>query len=1331
MLRLVFVIAMMFVCFPVEAAEPPEQIAAKAYRAGHVLDAIAELERAIPRAASPEDAWVLSELLAQTCINSSDVECLRRNGPLFNTTGEKIKQPQRAARRFLFLIMLERYLSGDNKFILDRDGLDFSLKFSDITTDPEHAARFFILNARVAQHGGDYISARRYINRAFASLLRMNTDIGGYTCAVLLQELISVVFANHDSARGLKWLAVASPFLERHFSPQSIDKAQYHLLIADVLSNNGNYEEGGKAYDRAFDSFSTLQIGDLKKQVILSMIVTANATTVALRGDMALAREQFAKHPMHARRDAIIQAGAAQNYFELYYIAAEIFFDYLSGKKPDARWTAVLSKTPDWQLGADATGAAATYKRVAAALLADTPPVGRQLFNEAIAAHFDFFEKKRSDTSAFPLPMMLDRLLIGMGIQYWSAENPAEGTLLVRGMELLNRNARYAVSDALTTMAAQESDEQRRAAHAVLRLTDRQEAWEVAQLAELVTRISERRPFPVKNWSPSQTARDFDHALQRLAKGMRTASTQLPTLAELQSSLRADEAFVGFVSGKRVCVRPDGLWTAVVFTPHSGDGLSPLQQYQIDIKLLLASLTDQNRPSEQRDSQFPVEAAMRLYGLLFGGFDACLAGVKQVEFFAPNDVAAIPLSVLLKEPPPRLGSGYDLSKAHWLVRDYAVTQVTSIRDFLSTRSLSRRPGGDFVFAGVGNPRLSVKLADGQTGENNIVTRSGAVGMRSLQNLAELPETAFELEMIAAGVKGNSTVLLGDEATEERFRALPLAQYQVFHFATHGLVRGDVSGLAQPALVFTPKDMDDERNDGLLTASDIASLTLRARLVVLSACNTANFDPAAFNSQIQGLSSAFAVAGVPATVASLWSVESQTTVRLMANLYKHLLSPDAPGVALALQRAILDTISSAPTRAGYHPRFWAPFIALGDGAARVEPVQNSLPVQSLVAVTDSVGEILGAVGRKGGVVTSEIGPVYAGRHASLVTARATDNKVLWTLEDKEIGAGEAVAFGTDIIVSGYHWDGRSIPVLRAITAAGKVRWKITPKSRFESAMIERVLPTAEAIFVVLTPLNQAVGGYEFEVVRLNAAGVEQNRFYHRKVMPSLYLYNLRITAATLGKDLFISVSRPGVTLKTYRDDFTLISVCAAGGGTDLIRLDSQSFELRREVSIADLGIEQLIAASDRILFAGAQRSTCEGEGERPLLGEVSAELLVKPLWRDDSAFAGKLVAALPTKKGWLAIGPIYEPINFTTQTVDEAGNIVPPPVEPVGSKRADSRNNRLTATLVTEIDKDGKTVSRRTLSSGLPQAPMGLVQTGTGPVIYGSSGFNPWLEHLSR
>ncbi|MGZ5930225.1 MAG: CHAT domain-containing protein, partial [Rhizomicrobium sp.] len=649
--------------------------------------------------------------------------------------------------------------------------------------------------------------------------------------------------------------------------------------------------------------------------------------------------ERLAADPYFARRGQIIAKGAFSGFNEMYYAAAEIFFDALSGKAPDQSWKSLFESVPDWTLGADLKSEARIYAKVALALLGAKSDAeqSRQMFKDAARESLAAFERGRGDGQAFPLPSLLDKILLTIAEGMMPAEpKGADADLLLGSLELIDRNPRYVVSDSLAMLAAQRSDEQRHAAHALLRLTDRRQEWEAEQLQVLAARIAAHRNFPAQDFTPQLAAQNFADSLARLAQGVTSPPARLPRLAELQAMLAPDEAFVGYVQGLRVCVRSSGAWNSRMSFDAGQLGL--------DVKLLSAALSAQNAPSDRLDSQYPVAAAMRLYQVLLGDLGSCLSGAHHLIYFPPGDVQAIPLSALLRAEPPKTADGYDLSRAQWLIFDYAVSTVTSIRDFLSSRSLSlalaHRPGA-LAFAGIGDPKLSGSAAS------------------AFKDLPELPETRDEVNAIARLFKTGADLRLGAAATEENFRSLPLEQYRILHFATHGLMRDDIGGLSQASLVFTPGDAANRSDDGLLTTADVANLNLAARLVVLSACNTANFDPTIFTSQLQGLASAFAAAGAPTTVASLWSVNNQTGMRLMVRFYQKLLGDGAPGVAVALQQAMIEIIRQAPSPAFANPRFWAPFIVLGDGGVRVSPANDGAAPRrgSQVVISPGGGEIL--------------------------------------------------------------------------------------------------------------------------------------------------------------------------------------------------------------------------------------------------------------------------------------------------------------------------------------------------------------------------------------
>ena len=71
-------------------------------------------------------------------------------------------------------------------------------------------------------------------------------------------------------------------------------------------------------------------------------------------------------------------------------------------------------------------------------------------------------------------------------------------------------------------------------------------------------------------------------------------------------------------------------------------------------------------------------------------------------------------------------------------------------------------------------------------------------------MPQLPETSEEVERVASlFAKEKVRLLRREAASEEAFRLEPLSEFDVIHFATHGLVRQELPGLPEPSLVFTP------------------------------------------------------------------------------------------------------------------------------------------------------------------------------------------------------------------------------------------------------------------------------------------------------------------------------------------------------------------------------------------------------------------------------------------------------------------------------------------------------------------------------------------------
>jgi CHAT domain-containing protein/tetratricopeptide (TPR) repeat protein len=320
-----------------------------------------------------------------------------------------------------------------------------------------------------------------------------------------------------------------------------------------------------------------------------------------------------------------------------------------------------------------------------------------------------------------------------------------------------------------------------------------------------------------------------------------------------------------------------------------------------------------------------------------------------------------PDSVLCLLPFHALSSG---PKSYW-IDDFEISYLPSARDLLRPDPSTAPPArsGPVVIAA---PQFSIDLsADGPYQPLEGARREGSE--------------------VAARLGGE--LLLGPAATKSAITAV--AGPAVLHIATHGFFDAGISGLrvlehetavtdnddpyADPefnrlarlvgadsrepvksAQIIESSDLSSESTDlllssglamagandawqqrhtartrtpeqvdyGELLAVDLARLDLvGTSMVVLSACDTGLGNVIA-GEGVWGLQLAVQLAGAAALVMSLWRVDDETTVDLMCDFYDRVLAGDSKGAAL---RAASLTLRQRHS----HPRFWAPFLCLGD------------------------------------------------------------------------------------------------------------------------------------------------------------------------------------------------------------------------------------------------------------------------------------------------------------------------------------------------------------------------------------------------------------------
>ncbi|MGA0605546.1 CHAT domain-containing protein [Phenylobacterium sp. VNQ135] len=591
--------------------------------------------------------------------------------------------------------------------------------------------------------------------------------------------------------------------------------------------------------------------------------------------------------------------------------------------------------------------------------------------------------------------------------------------------QLAGRSGANFDADALTLLAQAHDELQRRTIHQALRLRARRDRLERTEIQRVMARAAGRAGAPGQlRHAPDLRLRlrDFNRRLAEaeavLARdGLTLTPAPVVRLARLQASLGPNEAALAVVPAAGgqayVCVRRDGV--AKSFAPVDAGRM------RLDTRLVQQALTAGHAPSEALDVQFPVEAAVRLHDVLIKPFDGCLKPADRILWLAGAAGAQVPLAVLLPAPPPKLERGWDLARADWLVRRHAIAYAGHAGVVVAGRSGPRSPAADFDFLGVGDPVLG--------GDTAAILR----GSR-LAALAPLPETRDELLASARGFS-EPRLLMGEAATERSLRAQMTGAYRYLSFATHGLIREDLQGLDEPALVLTPVASDDPLDDGLFTATEIADLNLRAAFVALSACNTANFDVSQMARDLPALASAFAVAGVPAALGTLWPVDSETGKRVVTGVFERLKSPGtAPADALAAaQRAFLD---AAPDRARLHPRFWAPFLVLGDGGGAAAPAETRLRLAGQEVLTAKGGEVL-ALDRTGDAVAARlISDADASGRQGAAVRLAQGGTEVWRSDGRDQGASRILArFDDRLVAGGYALgrEGRYVPTLQVLDA----------------------------------------------------------------------------------------------------------------------------------------------------------------------------------------------------------------------------------------------------------------------------------------------------------
>lgn len=382
-----------------------------------------------------------------------------------------------------------------------------------------------------------------------------------------------------------------------------------------------------------------------------------------------------------------------------------------------------------------------------------------------------------------------------------------------------------------------------------------------------------------------------------------------------------------------------------------------VSRLRVDVDVALRNFVPADGPVPAPADAMPTfdrGTAHELYRQIFG--DAAIRRVidtKRVwRIVAQESFLSLPFAALVTEEPAGAdGDPEALRRTAWLGTERGLSLLTSVGAATRDRaSAGSRPSRQFL--GVGDPVFD--SGPDRSDATATLLVGGIADGAKVSRLGRLPGTRREVTRVSEILgTGASDVLLGEDASETALKRRvldgSLGEADVILFATHGLVSGDLGGLAEPALALTPLrtgpivldgDGTDEPtegaaalrraaaegrwiDDGLLTASEIARLSLSADWVILSACDTATgSEPGAEG--LSGLASGFFSAGAASLLVSHWPVEDEAAARTTTRLIDLVTGDPRASRPLALRQVMQELIEDTSDDLNAHPAIWAPF-----------------------------------------------------------------------------------------------------------------------------------------------------------------------------------------------------------------------------------------------------------------------------------------------------------------------------------------------------------------------------------------------------------------------
>lgn len=399
------------------------------------------------------------------------------------------------------------------------------------------------------------------------------------------------------------------------------------------------------------------------------------------------------------------------------------------------------------------------------------------------------------------------------------------------------------------------------------------------------------------------------------------------TLEQIQKELRQEDVLLEFSLGDERShlwmVTSDSLQYFQLPDRKTIEELSTEVYKSVTTRQQLDGQADIGSQIDESDHLFR-QKAPQLSQMLFGQIATQLAD-KRLLLVTEGKMQFVPFSAL---PVP---GGSD---APPLISDHEIVQLPSIATLRAIRATENKnlDAADKVAAVIADPvftrndtrvQNSSLVASAAANENSPESTQRAIESLRRDGPGRLTHSSEEADAIAnAAPRGTTMIVKGFEATRETALNAHLGEYQIVHFATHGVFDSEHPELS--GIVLSMVDKNGVEKNGVMPLRDIYNMDLSGELTVLSACQTA-LGKEIKGEGFVGLTHSFISAGSKSVVASLWKVDDRATAALMEDLYQSMLQKGMSPAA-ALRAAKLKVMQD---KRWNNPYYWAGFVVQGE------------------------------------------------------------------------------------------------------------------------------------------------------------------------------------------------------------------------------------------------------------------------------------------------------------------------------------------------------------------------------------------------------------------